>query len=150
MNQLIHFLNQLSNPPLTRKDREPMSQEAPQYRTIDKFDRMMGALHDLPDVTRTKPTTIVANTPIIGATQTFIIQTLRQREVGDTIFIQYVDDEGAKRIAIPPAAAEAIARQRDSLTTKVRKRISKEAAQARKARGEQPAFMKGKKGKGDS
>ena len=117
----------------------------PQYKTIDKFDRMMGALHDLPDVTRTKPTTVVCTLPIIGAAQTFIIQTIRQREQGDTIFLQYVDDTGSVRIAIPPAAAEAIARQRDALTVKVRKRIGKESAQARKARGEEPAFMKKKK-----
>ncbi len=127
----------------------------PTYKTIDKFDRMMGALHDLPDVTRTKPTTIVANTPIIGATQTFIIQTLRQREVGDTIFLQYVDDNGSQRIAIPPAAADAIARQRDSLTTKVRKRVSKDAARARKAAGfvpfkKKPEGEKRAKAKGPS
>ena len=119
----------------------------PQYKTIDKFDRMLGALHDLPDVTRTKPSTVVCTIPIIGASQTFIIQTLRQREQGDTIFLQYVDDTGSVRIAIPPAAAEAIARQRDSLTTKVRKRVGKEQAQARKARGEVPGFLRKKKKK---
>jgi hypothetical protein len=56
-----------------------------EYRTVDKFDRMMGALTD-------------------------------------------------------PAAADAIARQRESLTLSIRKRIGKEAAQARKARGEQIGF----------
>jgi len=122
-----------------------MNQETPQYKTIDKFDRMMGALHELPDVTRTKASTVVVTTPMIGATQTFVIQTLRQREQGDTIFLQYMDDTGSLRIAIPPAAADAIARQRDALTAKVRKRIGKESAQARKARGELPAFMNGKK-----
>ena len=118
----------------------------PTYKTIDKFDRMLGALEGLPDVTRTKATTINVFTPLIGAGQTFIVQTMRQREVGDTIFLQYVDDNGAVRIAIPPAAADAIARQRDALTTKVRKRIGKESAEARKARGELPGFMQ-KKGK---
>jgi hypothetical protein len=120
----------------------------PTYKTVDKFDRMLGALHDLPDVTRTKPSTVVCTLPIIGASQTFIIQTLRQREVGDTIFLQYVDDVGSVRIAIPPAAAEAIARQREALTTKVRKRVGKQSADARKARGELPGFMKHKKGQG--
>lgn len=116
-----------------------------QFKSPDKFDRMMGALHDLPDVTRSKPSTVVTTLPIIGASQTFIIQTLRQRDVGDTVFLQYVDDTGSVRIAIPPAAADAIARQREALTTKVRKRVGKEAAQARKARGELPGFMKNKK-----
>ena len=35
--------------------------------------------------------------------------------------------------------------QRDALTTKIRKRISKDQAQAWKARGEVPGFMKGRK-----
>lgn len=116
--------------------------ETPQYKSIDKFDRMMGALHGLPDVTLTKPSTVVCTLPIIGASRTFIIQTLRQREQGDTIFLQYVDEAGSVRIAIPPAAADAIARQRESLTTMVRKRVAKEQAQARKARGEVPGFIR--------
>jgi hypothetical protein len=111
-----------------------------EYRTVDKFDRMMGALTDLPDVAKTKPSTVSQHSAIIGASQTFIIQTFRQREQGDTIFIQYVDDTGSVRLAIPPAAADAIARQRESLTLSIRKRIGKEAAQARKARGEQIGF----------
>src|SRR5258707_10342910 len=119
--------------------------EQQQYRTIDKFDRLMGALVNLPDVTHTKPSTVVTVNPLIGEAQSFILQTFRQREVGDTIFIQYAAAEGLIRVAIPPAAAEAIARQRDALTTKVRKRVGKDAAAARKTRGELPRFMKPKK-----
>jgi hypothetical protein len=115
-----------------------------QYRTIDKFDRLMGALVGLPDVTHTKPTTCAVVSPLIGEAQTFIIQTYRQREVGDTIFLQYVDGEGSVRIAIPPEVADAIARQRDALTSKVRKRVARDQAAARKARGERPAFLKKK------
>lgn len=115
------------------------------YRTVDKFDRMFAALNDLPDVTKTKPSTITVNTPVIGSVQTFILQTIRQREVGDTLFIQYVDDNGSVRLFLPPAVSEAISRQRDSLTTKVRKRVGKDSAAARKARGELPGFMRIKK-----
>lgn len=114
------------------------------YKTVDKFDRMIGALVGLPDVAKTQPSTVVALSPLIGESQTFILQTYRQRDVGDTIFLQYVDADGSKRIVIPPAAADAIARQRDSLTLKVRKRIGKESAAARKARGELPGFMRDK------
>jgi hypothetical protein len=116
--------------------------EPKEYKITDKFDRMLGGLHNLPDVISTKPSTVVAVLPLIGQAQTYIIQTLRQREKGDTIFVQYVDDQGSVRLVIPPAAAEAIARQRDSLTTKARKRAAQEQAQARKARGEVPGFMK--------
>ena len=117
----------------------------PTYRTVDKFDRLMGALVNLPDVTHTKPSTVAVVSPLIGEAQTFIIQTYRQREIGDTIFLQYVDAEKSVRIAIPPEAADAIARQRDALTTKVRKRLGKQQAAERKARGELPGFLKAKK-----
>lgn len=119
-----------------------MSREEKVYKSPAKFDRLIGALASLPDVTHTKPSTLAVLSPLIGEAQTFIIQTYRQREVGDTIFIQYIDGEGSLRIAIPPEAADAIARQRDALTTKVRKRLGKDQAAARKARGEQPAFLK--------
>ena len=125
-----------------------MNDETKQYRTVDKFDRLMGALIGLPDVTHTKPTTCAVHTALIGEAQTFIIQTFRQREVGDTIFVQYIDADKSVRIAIPPEVADAIARQRDALTTKVRKRVGRDQAAARKARGEKPAFLKTKaKGK---
>lgn len=117
------------------------------YRTVDKFDRMMGALEGLPDVIKTAPATRQIVSPLIGAAQAFVIQTYRQKEVGDTIFIVYVDDQGSTRLAIPPAAADAIAAQREALTTKNRKRAAKENAAARKARGELPGFMLGKKPK---
>ncbi len=118
------------------------------YRTIDKFDREIGTLKGRPDVTETKASTIVTTTPMIGATRTFIVQTFRVREVGDSIAVQYIDDNGSMRIVLPPEVADAIARQRDALTLKVRKRLGKEQASARKARGEVPAFLKaGKRGK---
>jgi len=61
------------------------------------------------------------------------------------VFVQYVDDQGAVRIVIPPEAADAIARQRDALGTKNRKLAARATAQARKARGEMPGFMKAKR-----
>src|SRR5262245_64604289 len=44
-----------------------MNNEAKQYKTIDKFDRLMGALVGLPDVTHTKPTTCAVHSSLIGA-----------------------------------------------------------------------------------
>lgn len=120
----------------------------PAYKTVlDKFDRALGALTGMPDVTKTAPATIRATAPIVGDGQTFIVQTFRRREEGDTIFLEYVDGSGSIRIAIPPQVALTIARQRDALTVKVRRRVGKDSAAARKARGELPGFMKGKKKK---
>jgi ATP-dependent exoDNAse (exonuclease V) alpha subunit len=112
------------------------------YKKLDVFDRYLGELTGLPDVAKVKPTTVVAAKPLTGEAQTFIIQTLRRREQGDTIFLQYIDAAGSVRIAIPPKAAEAIAAQREALTTKSRKRAAKASAQARKAAGVEPAFLK--------
>ncbi len=120
----------------------------PQYKTVDKFDRVIGALAAHQDVTRTAASTIRVLSPFLAEPQTFIIQTFREKDRGDTISLEYLDSGGSFRVAIPAEVADVIIRQRDALTTKVRKRIGREAAAARKARGELPGFMKGKKPKG--
>lgn len=115
----------------------------------DQFDRLMGQLDGLPDVTNTKPSTIRTMTPLLGTSQLFIVQTYRQRDIGDTVFLECVDKDGTTRIALPPQVADAISRQRDSLTGKVRSKIAKAVAADRKARGLAPGFMKNR-GRGRS
>lgn len=110
----------------------------------DNFDRARGALEGLPDVTHSKPSTITASTVLVGDVQTFIVQTFRQAEVGDTIFLQCISAQGSLRLAIPPKVAEAIARQRDSIVSKNRSKAGKRVAEERKARGEVPAFQRAK------
>lgn len=110
----------------------------------DQYDRLMGALHGLPEVASTRPSTIKTVTPVVGTGQTFIVQTYRQRDTGDTIFLEVVTKEGTVRLVIPPAVANAIARQRDALTNKTRSMAAKATAQARKDRGQLPGFMKGR------
>lgn len=124
-----------------------MPDDAKQYKTVDKYDRAAGSLKGRHDTTGTKPATVVAHTPVLNEAQTFIVETIRVKDEGDWIFVQYIDSEGSARIAFPPGVADAIARQRDALTTKNRKRAGREQAQARKARGELPGFMKPKKPK---
>jgi hypothetical protein len=111
----------------------------------DPYDRAIGALHGLPDVVSTKPTTIQTVAPLVGHTQTFIVQTYRQDGQGDTIFLQSVGRDGTTRLVIPAKVADAIARQRESLTTKVRKKVAKRVAQERKDAGIVP-FAKKRKG----
>jgi len=114
---------------------------------ISEFDRLVGALEGLPDVSKSKPTTVRAMLPLIGIAKSFIVQTYRQKDRGDTIFLETVGGEGTVRIALPPQVADAIARQRDALTSKVRSKAAKAVAADRKARGEKPAFMVHKKEK---
>jgi hypothetical protein len=110
----------------------------------DNFDRVIGALDGLPDVTKTRPTTIASVLPMLGNAQTFIVQTYRQRESGDTIFLQVIDADGSDRMVIPPKVAAAIARQHDALTTMVRRQTSRRLAEERAERGEVPAFLRKK------
>ena len=129
----------------------------PTYKTISNaFDRTAGALTGLPDVTKTAPSTIVDHSPIVGDVTTVVVQTFRQREADgdgdrtrsrDFIFVQFLDASGGYRFVLPPAAADAIARQRDALTTRNRRTAAKTVANARKARGELPAVLKKKGGK---
>jgi hypothetical protein len=110
-----------------------------------EFDRILASLNGLPDVTHTQPST-VRSVSFIGTSQTFIITTYRMKDRGDTVFLESISSEGSLRLVVPPPVVDAIVRQRDALTTKVRRKIGKASAEARKARGEQPGFMKHKKG----
>ena len=123
------------------KDRIPPSPEMP-----DLFDRLLGSLHGLPDVAHTRPATVRVITPLLGNSETFIVQTYRQVEQGDTIFLERSNRDGSLRIAIPAKVADVIARQRDALTAKSRSRAAKRAAQDRKDRGEAPAFLRRPRG----
>jgi hypothetical protein len=116
--------------------------ECPSLGTI--FDRTMRSLMGLPDVVKGKETTIRHMTPVAELAQTFIVQTFRQKDVGDFLFIEYLDPEQSFRVVLPPSVADAIARQRDALTSKNRKRAAKAEAARRKAQGIEPGFRKGK------
>lgn len=120
---------------------EPIrSQEAP-----DPYDRQLAMLHDLPDVVKTK-TSPIRHIPLlgVGGTQSFLVQTYRQRERGDTIFLEVSGQNGTVRLVIPPKVANTIARQREALTTKVRSRIAKARAADLAAQGIKPDFKKKK------
>jgi len=121
-----------------------MTDDQPSSMMPDEFDRLLGSLHGLPDVTATKPSTMRTITPILGTSQMFNVQTYRQRERGDTIFLECASKAGLIRLALPPAVADAIARQRDALTGRSRSKAAKAVAQARKERGELPGFMRKK------
>ncbi len=80
----------------------------------------------------------------VGGTQLYVVQTYRQKEQGDTIFLEHVSETGTMRLVIPPQVSAVIARQRDQLTAKTRSKAAKAVAQGRKERGEIPAFLKSK------
>ena len=108
------------------------------------YDATYRSLHGIPDATFTQSATVKVVTPILELTQTYIVQTCRHRERGDTVFIEYIGSDGAMRVVLPPDVTARIARQRDALSTKIRKRVAKAEAARRKAAGIQPAFLKKK------
>ena len=114
-------------------------------QTVSKYDRIRGGLHGV--ALFTKPSTIRSVQAITGKSESFIIETARHEELGDTIFIEAVDENGVVRIALPPKAAAVIASQRDSLTARRRSAAGRRVAAERAERGELPGFMKGKKKK---
>jgi len=117
-----------------------MNDNYTEIQTINKYDRLYGALHDV--ALFTKPSTIKTVQSLTGRAETFVIQTCRHEENGDYIFIDCMDENGVLRLALPPKVANAIAAQRDSLTTRRRSISSKTAMKNRMAAGWKPTFKK--------
>lgn len=113
--------------------------------TLGFFDRAIGSLHGRPDVISSRATTLRV-VPSFGlGSHTYIVQTFRVREIGDTVFLEVTSEQGAVRIVIPPDVADCIARQRDQLTAQSRSRASKRVAESLKEQGIKPGFMRHKK-----
>lgn len=112
--------------------------------SLNYFDRAMTGLHGIPDVVSAKATTLRVVPPLGIGSHTYIVQTFRQKDAGDTIFIEHVSNDGTVRMVVPPEVSDTIARQRDQLTTKNRRRAGKRVAQDLKERGIQPGFMRNK------
>ena len=113
--------------------------------TVSKYDRVRGGLEGVAMFTR--PSTIKNVQIVTGKSETFVVETSRHEELGDTIFIECMDEAGVTRLALPPRVANAIAAQRDSLTARRRSAAARAQAQAKKDRGELPGFMRKKVGR---
>jgi hypothetical protein len=136
----------MSKPHLTPLPPAGSSAGAP---ALDPFDHTLAALIGRPDVVSTKPSTKQIVPPLgIGGVATFNVRTFRELVDGqasrDAIFLECYDAKGATRLMLPPEVADVIARQREALTAKSKSRASRKTAADRKARGEAPAFLKGR------
>lgn len=110
---------------------------------LKPYDRVMGSLDGMPDVVKSRPSPVRVTTPIVGTSETFIIQTFRSAE-GDTVFIEHTGPETYERYFLPPAAVRVILRQRDGLEAQNRKKAGRALAAERKAAGIEPAFLRGR------
>lgn len=113
-----------------------------QDHTIQKFDRVYAGLQGV--ALLTKPSTVKDVQFITGRSETYVVQTARHAELGDTIFVEVMDENGVTRLALPPKVASLIASQRDSLTARRRSIASRATARQRMERGEAPAFTRKK------
>jgi hypothetical protein len=111
--------------------------------TSDPFDKLLSSMMGLPNGAHVQPT-VVQHLDFYGNSTQYIIQSVRTDEEVTT-FITQVDAQGSKRYILPLSVLKTIDRQRDSLTTKIRRRHGKRIAEQRKAEGKQPGFMQGKK-----
>lgn len=116
-------------------------------KTVSKYDRLRGGLEGI--ALFTKQSTIANVETLTGKAETFVIETARlsggmgkANEEGDYIFVQCIDENAlTTRLCLPPRVANVIASQRESLTKRRRRAVSKAAATERMKRGIMPGFV---------
>jgi hypothetical protein len=111
------------------------------YLPTDPFDKLLSSTIGLPDGAHTQPT-VIQHVDFYGHSTSYMIQTVRTADEGVTTFITQVDAQGSKRYILPQSVLTVINRQRDSITTQLRRRHGRRVAEDRKARGLKPGFMK--------
>jgi len=111
--------------------------------TKDPFDLTLSSMIGLPNGAHTQPS-VVQHIDFYGNTTSYMIQTVRTDE-GVTSFVTQVSAQGSARYVLPQSVLAVLDRQRDSLTTKIRRRHGKRIAEERKAAGLKPGFMNTKR-----
>ena len=53
---------------------------------VDAFDRIRASMDGRPDVTRTRISTVRTVDPLVGNVTTFLVESVREKDHGDTIF----------------------------------------------------------------
>lgn len=119
-----------------------VSQEQPGPSSRDLFNRIIGGLSGRPDVVEAKATTVRAVHALVGDTETYIVQTFRDKEAGETVFIEHVSATGTVRVVLPPDVTEVIARQSYTISKRMRRSSAKESMRDRMAKGWKPNFQK--------
>jgi hypothetical protein len=95
----------------------------------DQFDRLLSSQLGHPNGGHV-PAAVVQDVDFYGKTTQFIVQTVRAAG-GVTVFISQLNSAGALRYILPPKVLALIDRQRDSVTTQIRRRHGKRIAEER-------------------
>jgi len=99
----------------------------------DTFDKMLARLSGLPNGGQTQPT-VVQSIDFYGNVTSYMVQTVRG---GDepTVFVTQVNAAGSSRYILPGSVLKVIDRQRDAITTQIRRRHGKRLAEERGVNG---------------
>jgi hypothetical protein len=103
-----------------------------------QFEQTLSRLVGLPNGAHTQPTVVQAM-DFYGNVSTYLVQTVKWED-GESVFITCVQGEQATKMVLPPKVTAAIIRQRDALTTTVRRRHGRRLAAERRAAGTLPTF----------
>jgi hypothetical protein len=109
----------------------------------DPFDKLLSSMVGLPNGAHCAPAVVQA-IDFYGHTTSFMIQTVRTDE-GVIAFVTQVNAQGSQRYILPQHVLQTIDRQRDSISTQIRRRHGRRIAEERKAAGKLPGFMKKRK-----
>jgi hypothetical protein len=113
------------------------------HAATDPFDRLLSSSLGLPNGAHTAPTVVQA-ADFYGNVTSYMIQTVRTDE-GVTAFVTQVNAAGSQRYILPQSVLATIDRQRDSITTQLRRRHGRRIAEERKAAGVVPFKKKARK-----
>jgi hypothetical protein len=112
----------------------------------DPFDKLLSTMIGMPNGANTSPTVVQA-IDFYGNTTSYMVQSVRTEEQGVIAFITLVNSQGSQRWVLPQSVLAVLDRQRDSMSTQIRRRHGRRIAEERKAAGLEPGFMKHKQGK---
>ena len=103
-------------------------------RPKDEFTLQLANWSDYPQATKVGPA-IVQTQTFLGNAETWTVQTIRHSDLGEAVFIQRIHSSGSMQLALPPKVTEAIARQRDSISAKNRRRGARRAVETKRELG---------------
>lgn len=98
----------------------------------DVYSKTLSRLLDNPAIVKTLGSTIDLIT-LFGHSETWVVKTIRV-DSSETVFLQRINAEGGMRLVLPPEVAAAIARQRDTLGSIVRRRGAHKAVATKRAK----------------
>ncbi len=111
-----------------------MSNETPSALPQDAFSLELRRLRDNPGAFSSKST--IDTQDFYGHAATWVIETFRGEDGTETVFLQLNDNAGGKRWVLPAAVVKALARHRDQLGSKARRRQGHRLVAQRKERGD--------------